>query len=187
MGDDKEEEEIEGTKGEEIEEAPTQANPKKRKAKAQPMVKANKNIKPSPAKPSAPTTRASTQATTQKAKEKTKKIEQDDQVQKKKRRKYVAQPDSDEERIESDDISQFKVVSHKPLFDLENLCENIRNSADLSSLNHIDFEKLEKEEKNLVEDAFYAMVSKFKNTPLEFSNTIRKSLYDIVEKKWHYY
>ena len=38
-----------------------------------------------------------------------------------------------------------------------------------------------------MEEALYSMMSKFKNTPLEFSNSIPKSLYDIVEKKWHYY
>ena len=32
----------------------------------------------------------------------------------------------------------------------------------------------------------YSMMSKFKNTPLEFTNSIPKSLYDIVEQKWHY-
>ena len=73
------------------------------------------------------------------------------QVQKKQRRKYVAQPDSDEERTELDDVSQLKVVSHKPHFDLENLCENVKNNADLSSLKHIGFDKLRREEKNQVE------------------------------------
>ena len=73
------------------------------------------------------------------------------------------------------------MVSHNPLFDLEILCENIKSNVDLSSLEHIDFDKPGKEEKNQVEEALYAMMSKFKNTPLEFSNTIPKGLYDIVE------
>ena len=72
-------------------------------------------------------------------------------MQKKKRRKYVAQPNSDEERIELDDIRQFRVVSHKPRSDLENLYEHVKNNAHLFGLKHIDFEKLGKEEKHLVE------------------------------------
>ena len=78
------------------------------------------------------------------------------------------------------------MVSHTPLSDLENICENVRNNANLSGLKNIDFEKLGREEKNLVEEVVYAMMSKFKNTPLEFDNTIPKGLYDIVEQKWHY-
>lgn len=49
------------------------------------------------------------------------------------------------------------------------------------------FDKLGKLEKNLVEEALYAMMSNFKTTPLEFSNSILKILYDIVEQKWHYF
>ena len=79
------------------------------------------------------------------------------------------------------------MVSHKPLSDIENLCANIKNNAVLSGLKNIDFEKLGREEKNLVEEAVYSLISKFKNTPLEFYNTIPKGLYDIVEQKWHYY
>ena len=108
-------------------------------------------------------------------------------MQKKQRRKYIAQPNSDEERTKSEDTSQFKVVSHKPQFDLKNLRENIKNKVDLSSLKNFNFEKLGKEEKNLVEEALHEMMSKFKNTPLEFPNTIPEILYDIVEKKWHYF
>ena len=104
-------------------------------------------------------------------------------MQKKKRRKNVSQPNLDEERTELEDTSQFGVVSHKPQSDLENMCETIKNNVDLSGSKNTNFEKLEREEKNQVEEALYAMMSKFKNTPLEFSNTIPKSLCDIVEQK----
>ena len=60
MGEDKKEEEIEGSKEEEAEEAPTHANPKKRTIKIQPVAKARKTIKPRPSKPTTHTTRAST-------------------------------------------------------------------------------------------------------------------------------
>ena len=71
MGEDKYEEEVEGVEEEEAKEAPIQVEPKKRKDKAQLMVKIRekKVINPSLAKPTALTTRESTQATTQKAKE----------------------------------------------------------------------------------------------------------------------
>lgn len=98
----------------------------------------------------------------------------------------MAQPNSNEEKTKSDDNNQFKSVSHNPLSNLENLCENIKNNASLSSFSHVDFEKLGKVDKNQVEEALYAMMSKFKTTPLEFANSIPKSLYDIVEQKWHY-
>ena len=98
----------------------------------------------------------------------------------------MAQPDSDEKKIELDCINQFKVVSHNPLSDLENLSKNVKSNADLSSFSHVNFDNLGKEEKNKVEESWYAMMSKFKNTPLEFSNSIPIGLYDIVEKKWHY-
>ena len=73
------------------------------------------------------------------------------------------------------------MISQKPLFDLENICENVRNNADLSSLKNIDFEKLGREEKNLVKEAVYAIMSKFMNTPLKFDKTLPKGLYDIIE------
>lgn len=102
-------------------------------------------------------------------------------MEKKKRKKNIAQPDYDEERIKSDDIIQFKVVSHKPLSNLENLCENVKNNADLSGLKNVDFDKLGRDEKSQVEEALYAIMLKFKKNSLEFSNTIPKFLYDIVE------
>ena len=54
------------------------------------------------------------------------------------RRKYIAQHDLDEEKIESKDISQFRVVSHTTKSNLENICDNIRDNADLTSLKGID-------------------------------------------------
>ena len=99
MGEDKEEE---GVKEEEAKEAPIKVESKKRKAKAQPIAKpkAKKATKLSPAKPTAPT-RANTRVTIQKAKEKTKVIEQKGPMQKKMRRKYVAAPQTDDEEDRS--------------------------------------------------------------------------------------
>ena len=62
MEEDKDEEEVEGIKEEEVKEELVQVEPKKRKAKAQTLVKtrAKKVINPSLEKPTTPTTRAST-------------------------------------------------------------------------------------------------------------------------------
>ena len=60
--------------------------------------------------------------------------------------KYVVQPDFDEEKTKSEDTSQFKVVSHASKSDLENICDNIKDNVDLTSLKSIDFGKLNKDE-----------------------------------------
>ena len=149
MWEDKDEEEVEGVEEEEVEEALVQVEPKKRKAKGQPVAKtrAKKVVKPSPTKPTSPTTRGSTRSITKKAKE-----------QAKEKAKTIGhiQLDTDDEKIESKDTSQFRVVIHTPQSDLENIYENVRSNADLSGLKNIDFEKLSREEKNLVEDLVYA-------------------------------
>ena len=69
MGEDEEEECVEE---EEAKEAPAKLEPKKSKASTQPLAKpkSKKVAKPSPAKPTTPTRRATTRATTQKALEK---------------------------------------------------------------------------------------------------------------------
>ena len=56
----------------------------------------------------------------------------------------------------------------------------------MSELKKIDFGKLNKEEKNKVEELVYAMMEKFKTTPLELDNTMPKELYSLIENKWHY-
>ena len=38
----------------------------------------------------------------------------------------------------------------------------------------------------MIEELVYAMMEKFKNTPLELENIIPKYLYSIFENKWHY-
>lgn len=75
------------------------------------------------------------------------------------------------------------MVSHKPLSDLKNLSENVKNNVDLFGFRHVNFDDLGKQEKNIVEESLYEMMSKFKTTPLEFSNLVPKKLYDLVGKK----
>ena len=69
---------------------------------------------------------------------------------------------------------------------MKNICENVRDNADLTRLKNIDFGKLGREDQNMLEESIYAMMEKFKNTPLELDNTMPKELYTIFEKKWHY-
>ena len=99
--------------------------------------------------PKKPTTRATTRVTTQKAKEeatKKKKATKKTKEEPRKRKKYVAQPDTnEEEKIESEDISQLKVVIHPPKSSIDKLCKKIRN-GDLNDLKNVDFNKVNKEE-----------------------------------------
>lgn len=85
-----------------------------------------------------------------------------------KRRKYVAQPDLDEAKIESEDNSQFKVVSHPPKSIIDKLCIKIRND-DLTDLKNLDFNNLTKEDKNKIEKFVYATMARYKHTPLELN------------------
>ena len=97
----------------------------------------------------------------------------------------MAQPDFDEEKIESDDNSQFKVVSH-PKSSIAKLCAKIRDD-DLKELKNLDFNKLSKDEKNKIEGSVYAMMVEYKHTPLELDGSMPKELYKIIEYKWHFF
>ena len=77
------------------------------------------------------------------------------------------------------------LVSHPPKSKIDRICDNIRNHADISKLNSIDFGKLTKEEKNNIEESIYSIMAKFNTTPLELDNTIPKELYSLIENKWH--
>jgi hypothetical protein len=100
--------------------------------------------------------------------------------------KSVPQLDSNEEKTKSDGLSQYKVVSHNPSSDIDNLCENIVTNIDLSRFTHVDFDKLQSVDKNKVEKAIYGMMTAFKYTPLDIANSLPKSLHDRIEKKWYY-
>ena len=56
----------------------------------------------------------------------------------------MATPDTDKETEE--DISQFRVVSHPPKFDIDKIYDNIKENVDISELKNINFGKLTKEE-----------------------------------------
>ena len=64
----------------------------------------------------------------------------------------MAQPDLDEEKIESDENSQLKVVSHPPKFTIDKLCTKIQN-WDFKDLKNLDFNKLTKDEKKEIEES----------------------------------
>ena len=78
------------------------------------------------------------------------------------------------------------MVSHRSKSAIDKLCENIRN-ADLNEFKTLDFDNLNKEEKNKIEESMYAMMVEYKNTPLELDSTMPNELYKIVENKWHFY
>lgn len=75
---------------------------------------------------------------------------------------------------------------HCPSSDLDNLCENIKNNADLSGFTHVEFDELGKLDMNKVDESIYAMIENFKMTPIEIANFLPKSLYDRVEERWKY-
>ena len=66
------------------------------------------------------------------------------------------------------------------------MCANIRDNANLSSLKRIDFNKLNREEQNIVKESVYTMMKKFKNTPLKLDNSMLKELYSSAENKQNY-
>lgn len=80
-------------------------------------------------------------------------------------------------------MSQFKVVSHNPSSNIDNFCDSVKNNADMSGFQHINFDKLDNGDKNNNEEAFYDMMVTFKTTPLEISNSLPKILYEWVEQK----
>ena len=71
------------------------------------------------------------------------------------------------------------MVSHAPKFVLENSYDNLRDHVDLT-LKNIEFGKIHREDQNMLEESVYAMMEKFKNTPLELDDTMPKELYTIV-------
>ena len=68
------------------------------------------------------------------------------------------------------------MVSHALKSDLENISDNVKDNADLSGLKSMEYNKLSREEKNMVEESIYTMMAKFKTTPLELDNSIPKYL-----------
>ncbi len=97
----------------------------------------------------------------------------------------MARPKSNEEKTETDDNSQFKVVSHPKKYSIDKLCTKIKHD-DLKDLNILDFNKLTKEDQNKLEEYVYAMMAEYKHTPLELDGSMPKELYKIVEDKWYF-
>ena len=67
------------------------------------------------------------------------------------RKKSTPQKDSNEEKIELEDLNQYKVVSHNPSSNIDNLCEKITTNENLYGFTHVDFDKLGQVDKNKVE------------------------------------
>ena len=86
----------------------------------------------------------------------------------------------DDEEIELDDPSQFELVSTKSQVDI--LCDNIRNNANLSNLRKFHFEELSKEDKMKIEVAIYCMLWTFKKVPIEITENLLRDLVSLQIK-----
>ena len=74
------------------------------------------------------------------------------------------------------------MVRHNLSSDIDNLCENIITNTNLSKFTHVDFDNIGSVDKNKVEESIYDMMTAFKSTPLEISNSLPKSLYEELSK-----
>ena len=96
----------------------------------------------------------------------------------------MLQKESDDyEKADLDDLSQYKVVSHKPKSAIDIFCEKIRNDVVFSGFKKLHYEKLDKEDKVKIEEAMYDMMSTLKITLLEISGTIPRRLCTMIEQK----
>ena len=78
------------------------------------------------------------------------------------------------------------MVRHNLSSDIDNLCENIITNTNFSSITPVGFDMLGSVDKSKVEEAIYEMMNTFKSTPLDIVDSLPKSLYDRVEKKWKF-
>lgn len=126
-------EDVESVEGEEAKEALKDTKAKKRKAKEKRVEKQENPMKKPQQKPTVPSTRVAAIQAKEVAKPKGKRssniVEPSELVKKSYKRlknKLELKPNYDEEETRLDDMSQFKVVSHNPSSDLDNLCDNIK-------------------------------------------------------------
>lgn len=99
-----------------------------------------------------------------------------------KRLQLILQKESDEEEMELEDSTKFKVVSNKSEVDI--LYDSIKNNANLTSFKKLHFEKLSKEDKVKIEEAMYHMMWTFKKTPLEILGPIPRRLSKNIDQRW---
>lgn len=105
------------------------------------------------------------------------------------RRRLVVKNNDEEEkakRTESDDLSQFKIATHKKPQDIDEVCENIRNSVGLSGFHFIKYDALSNVDKKKVEEAMLDMMVTFKYTPIQLGKMILEDLYNkfYAKRKW---
>ena len=70
------------------------------------------------------------------------------------------------------------MVSHNPSSNIDKLCENIKNNADVFGFAHVVFDKLGKIDQNKVEEAIYKIMATFRTMPIDIYNLLPKSLHD---------
>lgn len=147
------EDKYEDVEEEEAKEAPIKGKAIKRKEKT-PLASHPTSKKATRPTPKKPITKATTRASTQKSKKEAitkKKASKKAQEEPRKRKRYVAQLNTDEE-------DKSEKVSHPSKSSVDTLCEKIKN-GDLSDMENIDFNKFTKEEQNRIEELVYAMMT----------------------------
>ena len=75
------------------------------------------------------------------------------------------------------------MVGNPPKSEVDIICDNIIENADMSKLRDISFDKLSKDEKSRIEESIYEMMTKFKKNPLELNNSMPKELNYLIKKK----
>ena len=88
----------------------------------------------------------------------------------------------DDDKIESDNPNQYRVVSTKTEVDI--LYNKTKNNADLSNLKKFHFGKLSKEDKTKIEEAIYQMLWTFKKVPMEITEKLPRRLSIAIDQRW---
>lgn len=111
-----------------------------------------------------------------------------EQSQKKKlRRKLVVIPSDEEDerkRSKLDDMRKFQIFPRKPCQDINQVCDNIRNSTRISGFKQVKFDSLEKIDKEKVVQAILYMMINFKYMIIDLGKVILEELYNNMDKKW---
>lgn len=92
--------------------------------------------------------------------------------------------DDDDEETNTDDNAKFKMPSHIHQLTMDKILHNIKIIVGLVGFKQINFENLNNEEKERVEEEMLEMLCTFKMTPLQIGNLISKELYNIIDQKW---
>lgn len=88
------------------------------------------------------------------------------------------------ERAKFDELSKFKVVVCRKPQNIDEVCDNLRNTVGLLGFHFIKYDKLSREDKVKVEEAVIDMMTNFKYISIEIGKRIPKELYNNIDNKW---